>query len=190
MKLSLALNFASSPGDVLLALEEAIDWIVLEFGRTPKERQNRSEDGLSIDLVTSLRAMGFQASHDTTVGGHCDVVVEGVGDFLWLGEAKKHSSYDWLMAGFEQLDKRYATANKGQDHGGIIVYCDGQRIDRVMDSWASKLSEVRPDVKVEARDDNPLYRWSVHQHRRTGLPYYVRHTPISLYWNPEGEAPN
>lgn len=189
-EISLSLTFADSHEDVLAALEKAIDWIILEFSRTPKERQNRSEDGLSIDLVTALRAMGFQASHDTTVGGHCDVVVDGLKDFLWLGEAKKHSSYEWLMAGFSQLDKRYATANVGQDCGGIIIYCEGQRVDRVMDAWERKLKLDRSDVTVTKSANWPLYRWSEHVHRRTGLPYKVRHTPVSLYWNPEGEEPN
>lgn len=105
-EISLSLMLASSSADILAQVNPAIDHIIQEFAKTPKERQGRSEDGLSIDLVTSLKHLGFQAGHDTTTGGHCDVVIDGRYDFLWLGEAKIHASYDWLLQGFNQLDGR------------------------------------------------------------------------------------
>lgn len=79
---SLALIAATSADDILARVDPAIDHILQEFSRTPKERQDRSEDGLSIDLITSLKNFGFQASHDTTTGGHCDIVIDGRFDFL------------------------------------------------------------------------------------------------------------
>ena len=184
LEISIGLIFASSADDMVALVDRAIDHIVQEFARTPKERKDRSEDGLSIDLVTSLKELGFQASHDTTTGGHCDIVVDGIYNFLWLGEAKIHKDYDWLLKGFNQLDSRYATATKNQDHGGMIIYCMGERVDQVMDRWREHLAKERPDVTVGTRGDGELEFRSSHVHTRTGREYHVRHVPISLYWKP------
>ena len=188
VQVSLALIFADTAEDILPQVDVAIDHIAQEFARTPKERQGRSEDSLTTDVVTSLRNMGFQASHDTTVGGHCDIVIEGRYNFLWLGEAKIHSTYEWLLEGFDQLDSRYATAARHQDRGGLIIYCFGARVDRVMDEWAKRLTEERPEVHVEDRCEEELCFTSAHLHERTGKNYRVRHVPMSLYWNPKGKG--
>lgn len=183
-EISLAVTFAGSAQDLLEQVDPAIDHILQEFSRTPKERQGRTEDGLSIDLITSLKHLGFQASHDTTTGGHCDIVIDGRFDFLWLGEAKTHSSYDWLLQGFNQLDSRYATANKDQDRGGLIIYHFGERSDRVMDKWEEHLRASREDVVIEERATGELEMRTRHTHTRTGRQYHVRHVIVSLYWNP------
>jgi hypothetical protein len=183
-RISLALIFSDTAEEILEQVDVAIDHIAQDFARTPKERQGRTEDGLTMDFVTSLRNMGFQASHDTTVGGHCDIVIEGRYNFLWLGEAKIHSTYEWLLEGFDQLDSRYATAARRQDRGGLIIYCFGARVDLVMDEWAKRLTEERPDVQIEDRCKDDLCFTSSHLHQRTGRNYRVRHVPISLYWNP------
>lgn len=184
-EITVGLIFANSAQDFLPLVNKAIDWASDEFARTPKERQDRSEDGLSIDLVTTLKALGFNASHDTTVGGHCDVVIEEKFGFLWLGEAKIHQGYDWLLKGFEQLDKRYATANAAQDQGAVIIYCFGKRIDKVMDRWKRHLKNARDDVSFCEDQLNPLGFLTTHTHRRNGQTYTVRHVPVSLLWDPE-----
>lgn len=184
-EISLALLYPSGIETYLPNVNKALDWIAAEFSTTPKERQDRSEDGLSIDLVHSLKALGFEASHDTTVGGHCDLVITGKWGFLWLGEAKIHSSYSWLLKGFEQLDKRYATATAGQDHGAVVIYCYQSRVDRIMERWKEALTEARNDISIHPDPDNDLGFISVHEHRRTGRDYTVRHLPVSLLWDPE-----
>ncbi|MBO9697512.1 MAG: hypothetical protein J7499_15065 [Sphingopyxis sp.] len=187
-QISLALIFADTAEDMLEQVDAAIDHIAQDFARTPKERQGRSEDGLTTDVITSLRNMGFQASHDTTVGGHCDIVIEGCNNFLWLGEAKIHRSYDWLLQGFNQLDTRYATASLDQDHGGIIIYCYEGRTDVIIDEWAMRLRQARPDVDVTDRASGERFFKSSHLHHRTGRPYSVRHVPIALQWKPLRES--
>ena len=182
---SLALIAATSADDILARVDPAIDHILQEFSRTPKERKDRSEDGLSIDLITSLKHFGFQASHDTTTGGHCDIVIDGRFDFLWLGEAKIHSGYDWLLQGFNQLDSRYATAIQGQDRGGVVIYHKGPRVDQVMDGWAEHLANERPDVTIEPRKAGDLVMNTRHVHERTGREYHVRHVIVSIHWSPK-----
>lgn len=181
----LGLMSAGCAEDILARIDPAIDYILRDFSRCPKERQNRSEDGLTVDLISCLNAMTFDESHDTTTGGHCDIVIEGRFGVLWLGEAKIHSNHAWLLSGFNQLDKRYATAVEGQDRGGIIIYHYGARSDRVMNSWQKHLLKARPEITVIDRKKGDLVMNTQHVHRRTGRSYHVRHVIASLYWNPE-----
>ncbi len=169
----------------LAQVEAAIDWIAQEHSKTRQHRFDRDEDALTTDIITDLKAMGFAASHDQDYGGHSDIVIEARDEFLWLGEAKIHRDYDWLLKGFQQLDTRYATALPGQDTGGIIIYCKAERIDQIMDRWCERLSEKRPDVDIENCPNNSLIRRSCHIHQRTGLFFRVRHVPISLYFKPK-----
>ncbi|WP_441230064.1 hypothetical protein AB7828_10105 [Tardiphaga sp. 215_C5_N2_1] len=178
------LIFSATHAERLACVNDAIDWVVQEHTKTRQHRQERGEDALTIDIVTDLKAMGFDASHDTQYGGHCDIVIESKDNFLWLGEAKVHSGYDWLLKGFQQLDTRYSTGLPGQDHGGMIIYFFGQDLLGVMNKWEEYLVAKRPDVAVTACNKSPLIRNSVHAHERTGLPFHVRHTPINLYFKP------
>jgi hypothetical protein len=166
-------------------VEAAIDWIAQEHAKTRQHRYERDEDALTIDVITELRAMGFDASHDKDYGGHGDIVIEARDEFLWIAEAKIHSTYGWLLKGFQQLDTRYATGLPGQDTGGLIIYCKAPRVDQIMDRWTDYLRKRRPDVQIEVCTNNPLNRRSVHAHERTGRPFKIRHVPISLYFDPK-----
>lgn len=184
-RIRLQLAFASTHEERLKAVHAAIDWIIQEHTKTRQTRFDRSEDALSIDIVTDLKAIGFEASHDTQYGGHCDIVVEARDGFLWIAEAKIHGAYDWLLKGFQQLDTRYSTGIPGQDSGGMIIYCRGQNVAAVMQQWEKHLAAARCDVQISIPADNPLNRESVHLHPNTGLPFKVRHTPVSLHFNPQ-----
>jgi hypothetical protein len=197
----LNLIFADEPGQIRLqmtmasghsqraaAVERAIDFIAQDLSRTRHLRQHKSEDLLTTDVVTGLVLMGFQASHDTDIGGHCDVVVGGRDNFLWLGEAKTHKDYDWLYKGFQQLCTRYSTGLPGQDIGGMLIYCYNQNALEVMRKWRERLSSERTDLQVDDCEGNPLNFRSTHPHDVSGLPYRVRHVPILLYFKPEDKA--
>lgn len=180
----LRMSLAETHEERLRQVEAAIDWIVQEHSKTRQHRYDRDENALTIDVIEALKAMGFDASHDKDYGGHCDITIEAKSDFLWIGEAKIHKDYDWLLKGFEQLDTRYSTGLPGQDAGGIIIYCKGPRIDKVMKRWSDHLAHHRPDVTVEVCDKNRLVRRSRHTHERTGAIFRVRHVPVSLHFKP------
>lgn len=184
-EISIGLIFNTSPENYLDLVNKAIDYVASEFSLTPKERKGRSEDGLTIDVISILKSLVFNVSHDTTVGGHCDIVIQEKFDFLWLGEAKIHKSYDWLLQGFNQLDTRYATATTNQNHGGLIIYCYNMRSDQVMEKWAAFLAENRTDVTVTKDTSDKSIIYSKHIHKRTGNEYTVRHKIISLYFYPK-----
>jgi hypothetical protein len=184
-RISLELLVCSSYARFVELIEQALDHIAITLARNPELKQKHSEDQLTIDLVSGLNFMGFSARHETKVGGHCDVVIEGRDDYLWLGEAKIYTSYSWLFKGFRQLDTRYATAHPNQDAGGFLIYCFQERVDKIMGKWQEKAG--RAGLSFQSCPNNPLARISKHTHRRTGRQFRVRHMPFSLYWNPQDQ---
>lgn len=166
------------------AVDAAIDWAVSELAKTARHHLQASEDSLTLQIVINLKAMGFQASHDTDVGGHCDIVIEGRDGFLWLAEAKIHGNYPWLLKGFRQLTERYSTGIAGQTDGGLIIYSRRPRIDRMMKAWSKHLKEHERGVTVTACPKAPPAFISKQIHTRTGDEFKIRHVPVSLYFNP------
>lgn len=170
-------------------VNDAVDLVIRMIEENPKYKQKMSEDQLTILLVEALRALGLPASHDSMIGGHCDVVIRGRNDYTWLGEAKIHSSYDWLLKGFEQLDSRYMAPASGRDHGGIIIYCYGERADLVLDEWIKHLLAERLDVNIITYDNDNIRYETAHEHARNGRIVKVRHSIASLHFAPQDKAP-
>jgi hypothetical protein len=176
---------AKSHKQRLDAVDAAIDWIVAEMSKSARHNMQANEDSLTVQIVGFLKAMGFQASHDTDVGGHCDIVIEGKGGFLWLAEAKIHRDYPWLLKGFRQLTSRYSTGLIGQNAGGLIIYSRRPRIDQMMKAWSEHLQENEPGVTVSPCPKTPLAFVSKQTHVRTGDEFTIRHVPVSLYFDPK-----
>jgi hypothetical protein len=70
-------------------MNKAIDMSFRRMSENPELRKDRDEDELTIELVTLLRQLSIDATHETKVGGHCDVTIRGQPDYLWLAEAKQ-----------------------------------------------------------------------------------------------------
>lgn len=166
-------------------IESAIDYAIQELAQTRHHRLSDGEDRITVDIVSMLKPMGIQASHDTDVGGHCDIVIRGKDNFLWLAEAKIHGAYDWDFKGFQQLSTRYSTGLTGQDHGGLILYCRGQDVAEVMRKWTDHVKEKIPELTISDCPSSPLNRRSVHTHPASGLPFHIRHTPVCLFFAPQ-----
>ncbi|UWU27277.1 hypothetical protein N2600_18150 [Rhizobium sp. WSM1274] len=184
VQIMLDMILATSHDQRAAQVERAVDWVSQEFVKTSHIRQTMGEDLLTIEIITSMKAMGFDAAHDTQYGGHCDIVVEARDDFLWIAEAKIHKGYDWLLAGFEQLDRRYSTGLAGQDTGEMIIYCFVERADLVLSEYQSRLTGSREDVKFDQDITQGLFRRSVHTHVNTGRDFRVRHSIVPLYFSP------
>jgi hypothetical protein len=183
-RIQLEMPFATSHGERRQLVEDAIDWIAQEMTKTCHLRQERSEDEISIDFVSHLKAMGFQASHDTQYGGHCDVIVEGKDEFLWIAEAKIHTSYAWLEKGMAQLSTRYSTGLEGQDCGEILIYTYSPRLDLIMKEWKKRLAAAVAEIEVDELDNDRLIFRSNHVHEKTGRPFRVRHKGVTLHFQP------
>src|SRR5262249_2021043 len=161
-----------------------IDYIATEMIKSRQAYQDKTEDELTISIVVCLKAMGFQASHDTQYGGHPDIVVEARDGFLWLAEAKKYrNSYEWLSGGMKQLLTRYGDGLAGQDAGDLLIYCYLPGTDTIIAGWENRLREIYPSAPVTRcnRDDQVIR--SAHPVDTTGRDFRVRHKTISLYFN-------
>lgn len=168
------------------AVQRSVDFACNNLVMHRDKKQGAKEDELTVQVCEMLTHSGFEATHDTAVGGHCDIVVKGKYGFLWLAEAKKHSDYAWLDQGFQQLSTRYSTGNPGQDHGEVIIYCFVQDAKAMLEKWKSELVSRNPAVTVNGSvSGNPLTFASQHQHECSGLDFYVRHKVVSLHWNPK-----
>lgn len=180
--------FAETYEDQQRLVERAIDYCGTRMAENRHLKQDRKEDELTIDVIEMLLGMGYDATHDTQIGGHCDIVIRGRRDFLWIGECKVHGAYDWLLKGFQQLDTRYSTGLPGQDTGDVLIFSYNARLDDVVKNWIEHLTKNRNDVTVDVSPLDNLVHYSTHLHPGTGRPFRVRHKPINLYWKPDDKG--
>jgi hypothetical protein len=167
-------------------VNKAIDLSLVTMAENPELRKDRSEDELTIELVNLLRQLTFDASHEAKVGGHCDISVRGPNSYLWLGEAKKHNKGNpWLLQGFQQLNTRYSTGLGQHNEGALIVYLYRANALKQMEAWKEHLQSNIAQLVATACPESALAFISTHPHDRTGLPYIVRHVPLSLYFQPK-----
>ncbi|QXG33666.1 hypothetical protein [Pseudomonas viridiflava] len=178
--------FAQTHEARVTAIQRSVDFACNKLVKHRNKKKEGDEDGLTVQVCDMLASSGIDAIHNASVGGHCDVVIKGKSDFLWLAEAKKHSDYAWLDKGFKQLSTRYSTGNPGQDHGDILIYCFVQDAKAMLEKWKDEL--IYRNTQVVVSDDGiikTLTFKSTHKHECSGLDFYVRHKVVSLYWDPK-----
>jgi hypothetical protein len=162
-----------------------IDNIIYRIQDNAELRQNDSEDRLTIDIVNQLNCLGYDASHETKIGGHVDILVKK-NQFKWIGEAKIHGAYDYLWKGFLQLSTRYSVADSNQKDGGIIIYIRQKDANLIINKWKSHLvSKNLPDYSCDTCKNREMSFFSIHKHESSGLPFRIRHLPVILYFNPQ-----
>jgi len=158
--------------------------VICDIERSAPLRQNDGEDRITIDVITSLRRAGYNATHDAYSKGHADITVTQ-DSYRWLGEAKLHGSYDWLLKGLKQLLGRYTT---GREAGsGLLVYMKGGNARAVLDEWRCRL-EMGNECNLKSTEDadktEKLAFWSIHTHEGSGLEIRTKHLGVALYHNP------
>lgn len=178
---------ASTYDQFVDTLHSDLDEIVQRIQENPEIRANDGEDRLTLEIVNILRALGYDAAHETKIGGHTDLSVKGKNNYLWIGEAKIHGAYDYLFQGFQQLCTRYATGDSHQNRGALIIYIKNINSANVIKSWKEKLSTYGlEELEVIACTSRPDFAFnSSHKLVRTGLPFSVKHIGISLYFKPQ-----
>jgi hypothetical protein len=181
---TMEIRHPDSSDTFLKRLYKELNAIIDSLERTASFRQNDGEDRLTIDVVSSLRQAGYQATHDEYSKGHADISVTQ-DSYKWLGEAKIHKDYAWLVEGLKQLQKRYAT---GREAGsGLLIYIKGSNAQAVLDEWRRRL-EMSKECNLKSTEDTDktekLAFWSIHNHEGSGLEVQTKHLGISLYHNP------
>lgn len=164
-----------------------LDQCVLYMEETRNLRGDDGEDHRTADLIGMLRSRGYAATHDEMIGGHSDIVVRHKKGYLWLGEAKIHSDYDYLLQGFQQLCTRYAPGSPGTSEGGLVIFVKGSNCAAVIAEWRKRLQgNALPDftdVDCPARPGLAFY--STHKHEASGLPMRVRHFGVVQSFDPK-----
>lgn len=151
--------------------------------------QKDGEDRLSIEIINILTGFGFIARHDEFINGHSDIVVT-YKKFMWIGEAKIHSTYDYLMEGFVQLCDRYSIGNEDDCEGGLLFYVKGNNTLNVVEKWKETLlaSKIHGLTVSQCNTRSYLSFYSVHKHPKSGLPYKVRHIGVILGFEPKDKS--
>lgn len=172
--------------DFIEILYADIDDCIVELERNRELRQDKREDRLSVEILNMLHAMGYETSHEQKSGGHVDLTVKHQRGFEWLGEAKVHNSYDYLLMGFRQLCTRYSTGSPKSKCGGILAYVYNVDVAAVIKEWRARLREESlpgfEEWDCQARRGLSFY--SRHKHDLSGLPYTVRHMAVMLNHSP------
>ncbi|MBW4597639.1 MAG: hypothetical protein KME46_33245 [Brasilonema angustatum HA4187-MV1] len=169
-------------------LYETIDRIIFYKEENPELYKEDTEDRITIDIKNNLCLLGYNASHEMKIGGHADLVVKR-NEFLWIGEAKIHSSYNYLWEGFLQLTTRYSTGDCNQKDGGLLIYIRNENAKNIMDTWKNHLSSKKlPNYSFNPCLKRKLAFFSNHTHERTGELFRVRHMGITLYFNPKDKS--
>lgn len=180
---------ASTYEDFANNVELDLEFLFTHMERGASIRKNDGEDRLTEELLLGLKARGYSASHDEYINGHSDIVVKSrYHSYIWLGEAKIHSSYEWLLDGFSQLCERYSTGTVDDRRGGLVIYIRNANAKSVLDTWSETLQEhFRSQglvIDVKADEKNPLRLKSVHKHQKSGLDYEVKHFGVVMHFNP------
>ncbi|WP_143850979.1 hypothetical protein [Brucella thiophenivorans] len=184
-RIAFEMCLADTHEEIHKLIEDGIDWAALQLAENAHLNQKLGEDKITIDIIGILKSLTFDAAHDTQIGGHCDIVVRAKSDFLWIGEAKIHSDYNWLQKGMSQLSTRYSTGLQGQDCGEILVYTYAPRLDKILAEWRNRVADSVEEISVEELDLDRLVFRTTHPHVKTGRPFRVRHKGISLHFNPK-----
>lgn len=168
-------------------LYEDLDYIVeliQENSEFYEEESARNEDKITSEIRRNLVILSYDASHEEKHGGHTDLLIRKR-NYVWIGEAKIHGSYDYLWKGFLQLSTRYSTGDGNQKNGGIIIYIFNKNANSIMQKWKEYLEKILPDCETKACKARPLAFFSTHCHEKSGYPFTVRHIPVMLYFDPK-----
>ncbi len=172
-------------------LYKDLDEIISLMQENPELYSRDSEDRSTISIVHSLKLKGYDASHESKIGGHADISVRGKSNHLWLGEAKNHSSYQHLFDGFQQLTTRYTTGQQYQDQGAVLIYIKKTKKSAdVISAWKKNLSEREIEnlkfIDSDVRKEHVFF--TTHTCARTGRELTVRHIGICLYFQPRDQG--
>lgn len=173
--------------DFVEVLYHDLDKIISIIQENPELRKKDAEDRLTIDFEVPLRCMGYEASHDSKIGGHADLVVKK-NTFLWIGEAKIHRDYNYLLEGFLQLSTRYSTGASNQKNGGIFIYIRQQDAKSILERWEKHLLDKVPNLSCHPCQIREESFFSEHKHERSGRDFKIRHMPVILYFEPKDKS--
>ena len=166
-----------------------LETIIRMLERAAALRQKDGEDRLSSEIINIFDGLGYQSSHDPFINGHSDIVV-AFKEYTWIGEAKIHKDYNYLVEGFKQLCTRYSTGSEDDNQGALIFYVKGNNALDVVTNWKDHLQkETFKNLSIsDCSSKKKLSFFSTHTHDKSGLDYKVRHLAIILGFDPQDKS--
>jgi hypothetical protein len=161
-----------------------IDESVYYLQSTRHDRQNDSEDRISLDILMSLSRLGYEASHDKKSGGHVDLDIQ-LGSHAWMGEAKKDGN---IKEGLLQLTTRYvqSSGNFKHDQGGLLYYM--VKTSDALGKLKAWHTDLTNNGCICTPPDNSLSFYSTHKLDGSGTDFIVRTMAVSLYHAPQDKS--
>lgn len=203
-------SIAPNPVDYqqfLSMLYDDIDFAIKELAKYRdichqglQNHHSQGEDLINAIICIILTARGWQASHDTSINGHADIVVTlPYEDYQWLGEGKMHGGNSYTTRGFKQLAHRYSTGLDGQNAGGLLIYINSTNFNQkqILEKWKGSLLDMqeiqgendRPPLStannIQDCQKNQLAFYSHHIHPLSGLGYVIRHMTLDFRHQPK-----
>lgn len=181
--IALRVSMCESADEILVELENGLDWAIGRLVASRKHYQGTSEDLRTVHIIDILQTMGFPARHDEENGGHADISIRMRDNFLWIGEAKNWNGAAYIHGGFNQLMTRYVSGLKNQTFGGILIYSENRDVPALMEKWRDFLKENEEACAEPIIIDGLSFR-SSHPHMTTKARIDVKHLAVPLLWDP------
>ncbi|MCG7869361.1 MAG: hypothetical protein JAY74_23685 [Candidatus Thiodiazotropha taylori] len=181
---------ASTYAEFVEVLYSDIDQVTNYIEQSPQiyTQDAHGEDRISLNIVNSLKSMGYFATHGAFSGGNTDISVT-TDYYTWIGEAKIHRSYENDFEGFLQLTTRYSNGAENADQGGLLLYIYNENAQDIIARWCTFLdSKSLPEYTRSACPKKRMAFYSCHQHQTSGYPYKVRHMPVLLNHDPKDKS--
>lgn len=212
----------SSYDEFLDSLYDDLEFIMTQLSQSRdkyaigmKINSKQSEDLINTTIANMLCCRGYEATHDTHINGHADIVVKlPYTDYLWIAESKINKGSQYIYKGFKQLLYRYSTGLDNRTSGGIFIYMANTKKTQtsIMADWKKLLSgeevqaeagfepmdpdkdanvleksqyQTLPVLKFEKCPKNSLYFYSYHTHPQSGKEYILRHMSIDFRHEPQ-----
>ncbi len=172
---------AETDEEKLSAIEQLMEqtYRLLEYKRGILAKMNRWEGGITVQIVQMLQAAGVDATHETHVNGHCNILVTHPQNFKWIAEVKIHRGYKSLVKGFLHLSTRYGKATPHRDHGEFIIYNKKGNSKKILKEWKVKLLANHEGVDLtEDKIESSMFFRTKHVCPNSGLPFHFRHVIV------------
>jgi hypothetical protein len=144
------------------------------------------EDRVTFFLTLLLKTSGYTVTRDEKAGNP-DMVLSWNGH-SWIGEAKIYKGPASILEGWLQLTTRYSSGTKRQCTGGVLCYFYGENALAARNDWRERLSQEEEGVTLSDCHLDPIAFRTSHNHRKTGLPFQVRHSFAILSHDPQDRS--
>jgi hypothetical protein len=174
--------------EILEGFYETLDDCLEDLSTGPQYVQpdHVGEDRVTFFLTKMLKRSGFAVERDERAGNP-DLVLSWK-KHSWIGEAKIYKGPAYLLEGWLQLTTRYTSGTSRQSNGGLLIYFYDEDALSASQAWQQKLQAEQESISLSRCHLDELSFRTTHPHRKSGLPFYVRHSFALLKHDPQDRS--